>query len=258
MKSQKITLIPSVDSTVDSCARFTKGKRYSATAFTNDYGEMPDNVSYKVSDDYGREYPVNPRSSQYLGGNRFDIEYPIEDCSKRDSFTYDDSRSIAISAATIGDGIINRACIVDLIPSDNHAKGDDTYPLLKAVVRAGIGWALSDSSCESFMREPFSRIAELEKQVAFLTGELQAAIATIEKIREIMRTEPGYDVEDHARVLRMMADALRVETRMYFAVARGRLSAFSRRFAVFSLDLVAIACFLLTCRSWLSRCRDDP
>lgn len=63
------------------------------------------------------------------------------------------------------------------------------------------------SSCESFMREPFSRIAELEKQVAFLTGELQAAIATIEKVREIMRTEPGYDVEDHARVLRMMADA---------------------------------------------------
>ena len=59
-------------------------------------------------------------------------------------------------------------------------------------------WALSDSSCESFMREPFSRIAELEKQVAFLTGELQAAIATIEKVREIMRTEPGYDIEDNA------------------------------------------------------------
>lgn len=203
MKSQKITLIPSVDSTVDSCARFTKGKRYAATAFTNYSGEM----LYKVSDDYGSEYPVNPRSSQYLGGHRFDIEYPIEDCSKRYSVTYDDSRSIAIRAATIGDGIINRACIVDLIPSDNHAKGDDTDPLLKAVVRAGIGWALSDASCESFMREPFSRIAELEKQVAFLTGELQEAIATIEKIREIMRTEPGYDVEDHARVLRMMADA---------------------------------------------------
>lgn len=63
------------------------------------------------------------------------------------------------------------------------------------------------SSCESFMREPFSRMAELEKQVAFLTGELQAAHAKIEKVREIMRSEPGYDVEDHARVLRMMADA---------------------------------------------------
>ena len=194
MNKPKIILIPSVDSVVNTYAKFTKGKRYTATAFTKCSGEM----LYKVSDDYGREYHVNPRSSQYLGGHRFDIEYQIEDCSKRESLT--------INAATIGDGFISRACIVDPIPSDNQAK-DDADPLLNAVVRAGIGWALSDASCESFMREPFSRIAELEKQVAFLTGELQAAIATIEKVREIMRTEPGYDVEDHARVLRMMADA---------------------------------------------------
>lgn len=194
MNNLKITLIPSVDSTVDSFAKFTKGKRYPAVAFNNYSGEM----LYKVTDDNGHEHAVNPKWSKCLGGHRFDIEYPIEDCSKRESLT--------ISAATIGDGFISRACIVDLIPSDNHAK-DDADPLLNAVVRAGIGWALSDASCESFMREPFSRIAELEKQVAFLTGELQAAIATIEKVREIMRTEPGYDVEDHARVLRMMADA---------------------------------------------------
>lgn len=182
MNNLKITLIPSVDSTVDSFAKFTNGKRYPAVAFINHYGKM----LYKVSDDYGREHPVNPISLQYPGGHRFDIEFEVEE-------------------ACIGNGFINRACIVDLIPSDNHAKDDD--PLLTAVIRAGIGWALSDASCESFMREPFSRIAELEKQVAFLTGELQAAIATIEKVREIMRTEPGYDVEDHARVLRMMADA---------------------------------------------------
>lgn len=194
MKSQEINLIPSVDSVVNTSAKFTKGKRYPAVVFTSYCGTL----LYRVEDDYGREYPVNPRESQYLGGHRFDIEYPIEDCSKRESLT--------IRAATIGDGFISRACIVDLIPSDNHAK-DDADPLLNAVVRSGIGWALSDASCESFMREPFSRIAELEKQVAFLTGELQAAIATIEKVREIMRTEPGYDIEDHARVLRMMADA---------------------------------------------------
>lgn len=194
MKSQEINLIPSVDSVVNTSAKFTKGKRYPAVVFTSYCGTL----LYRVEDDYGREYPVNPRESQYLGGHHFDIEYPIEDCSKRESLT--------INAATIGDGFISRACIVDLIPSDNHAK-DDADPLLNAVVRAGIGWALSDASCESFMREPFSRIAELEKQVAFLTGELQEAIATIEKIREIMRTEPGYDIEDHARVLRMMADA---------------------------------------------------
>ena len=194
MNKQKIILIPSVDSPVNVFAKFTKGKRYPAVAFTNYSGDL----LYKVSDDKGRVYTVYTRSSHHLGGHHFDIEYPIEDCSKRESLT--------ISAATIGDGFISRACIVDLIPSDNHAK-DDADPLLNAVVRAGIGWALSDASCESFMREPFSRIAELEKQVAFLTGELQAAIATIEKVREIMRTEPGYDVEDHARVLRMMADA---------------------------------------------------
>lgn len=184
MNKPKIILIPSVDSVVNTYAKFTKGKRYTATAFTKCSGEM----LYRVSDDYGREYHVNPRSSQYLGGHRFDIEFEVEE-------------------ACIGKGFINRCCIVDLIPSDNNAKVDDTDPLLKAVVRAGIGWALSDASCESFMREPFSRIAELEKQVAFLTGELQEAIATIEKVREIMRTEPGYDVEDHARVLRVMADA---------------------------------------------------
>lgn len=100
---------------------------------------------------------------------------------------------------------MNTTQITHLIPSDNFAKDDDQ--LLKAVIRAGIDWALSDASCESFMREPLSRIAELEKQVASLTGELQAATATIEKVREIMRSEPGYSIEDHARVLRMMADA---------------------------------------------------
>lgn len=195
MNNLKINLIPPVDSTVDSFAKFTKGKRYPAVAFTNYSGEM----LYKVTDDNGHEHSVNPKGfTECLGGHRFDIEYPIEDCSKRESLT--------ISAAIIGGGFISRACIVDLIPSDNHAK-DDADPLLNTVVRAGIGWALSDASCESFMREPFSRIAELEKQVALLTGELQAANTKIEKVREIMRSEPGYDIEDHTRILRMMADA---------------------------------------------------
>lgn len=100
---------------------------------------------------------------------------------------------------------MNTTQIIHPIPSDNFAKDDDQ--LLNAVIRAVIGWELSDATCELFMREPFSRIAELEKQVAFLTGELQAANAKIEKVREIMRSEPGYDIEDHARVLRIMADA---------------------------------------------------
>ncbi|WWD15304.1 hypothetical protein CPL00378_CDS0075 [Klebsiella phage AloofButler] len=203
MKNPKIILIPNADSPAGVGAKFTKGKRYAATAFTNYSGEL----LYKVRDDKGRVYTVYTRSSQYLGGHHFDIDYQIEDGGKRNKFADYDGRTIAITSAGICDGLINRACIIDPFHYDNHTEGDDTEPLLKYVVSAGIDWALSDATCESFMREPFSRIAELEKQVAFLTGELQAAHAKIEKVREIMRSEHGYDIEDHARVLRMMADA---------------------------------------------------
>ncbi|WP_236516518.1 hypothetical protein, partial [Escherichia coli] len=86
---------------------------YPAVVFTSYCGTL----LYRVEDDYGREYPVNPRESQYLGGHRFDIEYPIEDCSKGEMLAYDDSRTISIATAGIGDGFINRDCIVDLIPS---------------------------------------------------------------------------------------------------------------------------------------------
>lgn len=48
----------------------------------------------------------------------------------------------------------------------------------------------------------------LRKEVDRLTGELTAAHATIQKVREAMRTRPGDDVQEHAKVLRQMADAL--------------------------------------------------
>lgn len=40
---------------------------------------------------------------------------------------------------------MNTTQIIHLIPSDNFAK-DDADPLLAAVIRAGIDWALSDAS----------------------------------------------------------------------------------------------------------------
>nr|CAK6597652.1 unknown function [Klebsiella phage vB_Kpn_K2alpha62] len=70
MNNLKITLIPAVDSTVDSFAKFTKGKRYPAVAFTNYSGDL----LYKVTDDNGHEHAVNPKGSKCLGGHRFDIE----------------------------------------------------------------------------------------------------------------------------------------------------------------------------------------
>lgn len=45
------------------------------------------------------------------------------------------------------------------------------------------------------------RIKELEEQVESLTGQLDA-------VRKIMRTVPGMSVQDHAKVLRRMTDAL--------------------------------------------------
>ncbi len=116
-------------------------------------------------------------------------------------FKFDKEGNASFNDASIRNAVIGDS-IIDPFHYDNNTEGDDTEPLLKYV-----DCALSDATCESFMREPFSRIAELEKQVAFLTGELQAATATIEKVREIMRSEPGYSIKDHARVLRMMADA---------------------------------------------------
>lgn len=48
----------------------------------------------------------------------------------------------------------------------------------------------------------------LRKEVDRLTGELTAAHATIQKVREALRTQEGEDVQAHAKVLRQMADAL--------------------------------------------------
>ena len=69
MNKQKIILIPSVDSPVNVFAKFTKGKRYPATAFTGHSGDL----LYKVRDDKGRVYTVYTKSSHHLGGHHFDI-----------------------------------------------------------------------------------------------------------------------------------------------------------------------------------------
>lgn len=59
-----------------------------------------------------------------------------------------------------------------------------------------------------FVVEVPSKEEMLRKEVDRLTGELTAAHATIKKVREALRTQPGEDVQEHARVLRQMADAL--------------------------------------------------
>lgn len=252
MSNAKFILIPSADSVPHTLAKFTKGKRYEGEPFTK-YAET---TLYKVADDNGNQYAINPKDSYYIGGKHFSIEVHFNNVCANGGFAtggFVDGKAIAFGATGAVGKIMSDISALGFIKPENYNKADisqdkltsvetwelnesgtaifkaanigdgkikieptikvkdnddATDALLNAMIRGGIGWAIDKIKSDNFMREPFSRIAELEKQVDALTGELNAAHNTIAKVREIMRSEPGYDIQDHARVLRMMADAL--------------------------------------------------
>lgn len=209
MNNCKFILIPSADSVPGTNAKFTKGKRYEGEA-CNQYSST---TLYRIIDDNGKAYVVNPKDSYYIGGNHFNIEVEFNNVCAQGGFSTGGYVDSIFKASNIGAGEIKVdpvfGGIVKIEPTIKVKDNDDAADaLLNAMIRGGIGWAIDKIKSDNFMREPFSRIAELEKQVDSLTGELNAAHNTIAKVREIMRSEPGYDIQDHARVLRMMADAL--------------------------------------------------
>ncbi len=209
MNNCKFILIPSADSVPGTNAKFTKGKRYEGEA-CNQYSST---TLYRIIDDNGKAYVVNPKDSYYIGGNHFSVEVQFNNICARGGLTDGGYVDSIFKASNIGAGEIKVdpvfGGIVKIEPTIKVKDNDDAADaLLNAMIRGGIGWAIDKIKSDNFMREPFSRIAELEKQVDSLTGELNAAHNTIAKVREIMRSEPGYDIQDHARVLRMMADAL--------------------------------------------------
>jgi hypothetical protein len=209
MKNCKFILIPSADSIPGTNAKFTKGKRYEGEA-CNQYSST---TLYRIIDDNGKAYVVNPKDSYYIGGNHFNIEVGFNNVCAQGGFSTGGYVDSIFKDSNIGAGEIKVdpvfGGIVKIEPTIKVKDNDDAADaLLNAMIRGGIGWAIDKIKSDNFMREPFSRIAELEKQVDSLTGELNAAHNTIAKVREIMRSEPGYDIQDHARVLRMMADAL--------------------------------------------------
>lgn len=214
MNNCKFILIPSADSIPGTNAKFTKGKRYEGEA-CNQYSST---TLYRITDDNGKSRVVNPKDSYYIGGNHFNIEVEFNNVFAQGGFAtggfvHKKSGDAIFGRANIGAGEIKVdpvfGGIVKIEPTIKVKDNDDAADaLLNAMIRGGIGWAIDKIKSDNFMREPFSRIAELEKKVDSLTGELNAAHNTIAKVREIMRSEPGYDIQDHARVLRMMADAL--------------------------------------------------
>lgn len=199
MNNCKFILIPSADSIPGTNAKFTKGKRYEGEACN----QHSSTTLYRIIDDNGKPYVVNPKDSYYIGGKHFNIEIEFNNVCARGGLMTGGYVDSIFKASNIGAGEIK---IEPTIKFKDHNDASDA--LLSAMIRGGIGWAIDKMKSDNFMREPFSRIAELEKKVDSLTGELNAAHNTIAKVREIMRSEPGYDIQDHARVLRMMADAL--------------------------------------------------
>lgn len=209
MNNCKFILIPSADSVPGTNAKFTKGKRYDGEA-CNQYSST---TLYRIIDDNGKAYVVNPKDSYYIGGNHFNIEVEFNNVCAKGGFSTGGYVDSIFKSSNIGAGEIKVdpvfGGIVKIEPTIKVKDNDDAADaLLNAMIRGGIGLAIDKIKSDNFMREPFSRIAELEKQVDSLTGELNAAHNTIAKVREIMRSEPGYDIQDHARVLRMMSDAL--------------------------------------------------
>lgn len=214
MNNCKFILIPSADSVPHSNAKFTKGKRYEGEV-CNQYSST---TLYRIIDDNGKAYVVNPKDSYYIGGNHFSVEVEFNNVFAQGGFAtggyvHQKSGDSIFCGAKIGGGGIKVdpvfGGIVKIEPTIKVKDHNDVADaLLNAMIRGGIGWAIDKMKSDNFMREPFSRIAELEKQVDSLTGELNAAHNTIAKVREALRTEPGEDVQSHAKVLRQMADAL--------------------------------------------------
>nr|CAK1257820.1 unknown function [Klebsiella phage vB_Ko_K29PH164C1] len=145
----------------------------------------PDNVptrDYYISEGYG---PAPECSAQEIGEA---IHYAEE--SARNMFGRDESRGI-VNFGFYGGGLV-RGGLVDGIKIKSPSE---------------VAASLSIIDKRSVIAVP-SKEDALRKEVDRLTGELTAAHATIQKVREAMRTRPGDDVQEHAKVLRQMADAL--------------------------------------------------
>ena len=242
MNKPKIILIPSVDSVVNTYAKFTKGKRYDAEHFTNYNGAS----MYKITDDEGNMYAVNPRNSHYIGGGQFSIELQINNCFAGGELSFGGLVSGAMqypihTSASMFGGITSTESPLFFADLKAHERDKDrdlesmVDRLLnmfgrdesRGVVRGfKIGAeksahfkegvksasdavaALGMLSRSMIVKPEGAKEASLADRVKELESELNAAHNTIEKIREAMRTPEGDDAQTHAKVLRQMADAL--------------------------------------------------
>lgn len=154
-----------------------------------------------------RQNPNNePDKDYYISsglGEKPAISYAEE--TARNMFGRNESRGLVHGFAT--GGFINRALIANAT-----AEGRAIHEAIErgAMVAKVIdsGFKISGRGAATVIADEITRNEQLQEEVNRLTGELTAAHATIQKVREALRTQEGEDVQAHAKVLRQMADAL--------------------------------------------------
>lgn len=242
MSTYKFILTPNADSPAGVGAKFTKGKRYDAEHFTNYNGAS----LYKITDDEGNMYAVNPRNSHYIGGGQFNIELQINNCFAGGELSFGGLVSDALkypfhTSASMFGGVASTESPLFFADLKAHERDKDRdlesmvdrmlnmfgRDESRGVVRGfKIGAeksahfkegvksasdavaALGMLSRSMIVKPEGTKEASLADRVKELESELNAAHNTIEKIREAMRTPEGDDAQTHAKVLRQMADAL--------------------------------------------------
>lgn len=244
MSTYKFILTPNADSPAGVGAKFTKGKRYDAEHFTNYNGAS----LYKITDDEGNMYAVNPRNSHYIGGGQFNIELQINNCFAGGELSFGGLVSDALkypfhtSESMFGcvtstesplffanlkaherdkdrefESMVDR--LLNMFGRDESrgvVRGFKIGAEKSANFKDGVKSASDAVSAlgmlsRSVIVKPDGEIAKealLADRVKELESELNAANNTIEKIRAAMRTPKGDDAQTHAKVLRQMADAL--------------------------------------------------
>lgn len=242
MSTYKFILTPNADSHAGVGAKFTKGKRYEAEPFTKYTGDS----LYKITDDEGNMYAVNPRNSHYIGGGQFSIELQINNCFAGGELSFGGlvggamQYPIHTSASMFGgitstesplffadlkaherdkdrdlESMVDR--VLNMFGRDESrgvARGFKIGAEKSAHFKEGVKSAsdavaaLGMLSRSMIVKPEGAKEASLADRVKELESELNAAHNTIEKIRAAMRTPEGEDAQTHAKVLRQMADAL--------------------------------------------------
>lgn len=242
MSTYKFILTPNADSPAGVGAKFTKGKRYDAEHFTNYNGAS----LYKITDDEGNMYAVNPRNSHYIGGGQFNIELQINNSFAGGELSFGGLVSDALkypfhTSASMFGGVTSTESPLFFADLKAHERDKDRdlesmvdrmlnmfwRDVSRGVVRGfKIGAeksvhfkegvksasdavaALGMLSRSMIVKPEGAKETSLADRVKELESELNAAHNTIDKIREAMRTPEGDDAQTHAKVLRQMADAL--------------------------------------------------